>query len=397
MSLMNSENGTGGYYINPDVILRIVDNRWIASNPRLRAHVELDEEAARKFVRGGTRNKATKKQWLAILSGGKGKDCTRRGVGEGGLVADHSGFLRNSAAEMQSGDDLFELLRKKRVLITSHNDAIDPVKKLSGLFDQESLGTFHQRVGQYLLLERRSKEPWREWQNQKFSVDGVSLLDTPYRQLQEPFFDRLFTKERVQGLRILDFGCGNAYYTSKFAQRGALVTGVDNSAELLGLARINYSDKENLELILTSTFEEVINLLSAWESDSFDLIYLQDTLLLLINPEVGEASPCLQDLIIEFRRLIGSEGRLCAMEPNPIFWLANRYGDQNRPYAVITEYRHAIFNVAPYLDEILQILGRGGFALKNVQHPWQETVGSNKNSEYQNEYPIWDYYEFVPV
>ena len=394
---MNDELSGQGFYINPDVILRVIDFSWIISNPRLRSHVGLDEQAVAVFTETATKMHTTKEQWLLKLKSAKGRDCTQRGIGSEGLVADHSGYTMSKNSNWFLGEQLFELLCKKRILIKDRENAMEPIRELTGVLDNESLGTFHQRVGQYTLLERRAKEPWREWQNQKFSKDGKSLLDTMYKKIQEPFFDKQFSAQRVKELNILDFGCGNAYYTAKFAERGAFVTGLDNSEELLDIARANYVDKSNLKLILTSSFEETLELMTSWASDSIDLIYLQDTLLLLLQPEVGKASPLLPELFNEFRRLIKPQGLICAMEPNPVFWLASRYGDPLQPYAIVSEYRHPTFNVAPTLDQLLPNMAKAGFALKKILHPSPESNNLKDNNGFQFEFPIWDYYEFTPI
>lgn len=43
--------------------------------------------------------------------------------------------------------------------------------------------------------------------------------------------------ERLEGLDVIELGCGTAYFGSWLARRGARVTGIDNSAEQLKTAR----------------------------------------------------------------------------------------------------------------------------------------------------------------
>lgn len=384
------------FHINPDVILRFKAGSWIISNPRVRTHVELENKGAEVFVSACESAGVAEEEWSVSLRNCKGRNRTQRFIGKNGLVADHSCFLEKGDEWVDAGS-LFSLLRNTGMLIKIPEEALAHVRELTGLFDRENLGTFHQRVGQYLLLGRRSKEPWREWQNQKFSEDGLSLLDTPYRKLQEPFFDSYFSADRVKGLRVLDFGCGNAYYTSKFAEHGASVVGLDNSVELLEIARGNHSDKQNMQLVHTSSFDEVIDLMLTWDQGSFDLIYLQDTLLLLLQPETGPPSKQLPDLFKGFRRLLSPQGTLCAMEPNPVFWLANRYGDASGSYAIVTEYRNSVFNVAPTIDKLLPVLADAGFALKDIQHPYPAVSGSSERDDYYSEFPIWDFFVFIPT
>lgn len=292
---------------------------------------------------------------------------------------------------------LVDLLRARSMLIAEHETGLERARRLSGLLDRECLGSFHERVGQYLLVDKRARESWREWHDQKFSHDGRTLLDSPYRRLQEPFFDQYFSAASVDGLRVLDFGCGNAYFTAKFAQRGAVVTGLDNSSELLEIARANYGGTDRLDLVQTGSFEELLALLQRWEAESYDLIYMQDTLLLLLEPESGSPSSLLPDVMRAFHRLLRPEGSLCAMEPNPTFWLANRYGNETQPYAVVTEYRSPVFNVAPTLDRVLALMARAGFALRAFEHPAAPDQGEYDQSAYHREFPIWDFLVFIPT
>src|SRR5438132_11813097 len=41
----------------------------------------------------------------------------------------------------------------------------------------------------------------------------------------------------ARGLRVLDAGCGEGYLARKLAKEGAIVTGIDSSAELIKAAR----------------------------------------------------------------------------------------------------------------------------------------------------------------
>ena len=73
--------------------------------------------------------------------------------------------------------------------------------------------------------------------------------------------------------------------------------------------------------------------------------------------------------LLKDRCLLRAGGSFCAMEPNPSYWLAGRYGDPAQPYAVVTEYRNPVFNVAPTLDRLLPVMAQAGFALKDLRHP----------------------------
>lgn len=383
------------YVVHPDTVLRLVGPQWIVSNPRLRTHVELDSAAVRALVQVASAADASAAAWCEAFGDSKGRDRTARGLGADGLHGDHSGFS-NVAGEWTSMDQLLELVNARGLVVSDLAATSERVRPLTGLLDREGLGTFHQRVGQYLLLERRALEYWREWHDQKFSSDGMSLLDTPYRRIQEPFFDRYFSKKQLSGRRVLDFGCGNAYFSAKFAALGASVVGLDSSEPLLEIASRNHGRVDALTLTLTPSFEHALDLIRQWGPASFDLVYLQDTLLLLLHPEEGEPSPAISDLLVAFRQLLRPGGTLCAMEPNATFWLAARYGDPAHPYAVVTEYRRPVFHVAPTLDRVMAVMAGAGFALADLRHPAPEASEAHAAVSFGGEFPIWDFLVFVP-
>ena len=51
----------------------------------------------------------------------------------------------------------------------------------------------------------------------------------------------------VEGMRILDLGCGDGYYSRYLKKRGAEVVGVDLSNDMINLAK-KTTKKENLEI-----------------------------------------------------------------------------------------------------------------------------------------------------
>lgn len=381
-------------YLNPDVLLHNVDGIWYASNPRLRTHLVVDVAALTALGSGAVGQ--SEAAWMSALAAASGHDRSQRGLGAEGLHTDHSGVAGEAGANV-SGQDLVRLLRKRRVLIASSDEAFDLVRPLSSPLDMDSTGNFHQRVGQLLLLQRQ-REPWRAWQNQKFTEDGLALRQGTYLRIQAPFFERYFTQQRMEGKRVLDFGCGNGYFSARMASRGASVLAMDNSTELLEIARRNHGRLIGLELIETADFDQVMERCAAEPAGSFDYITLQDTLLLLLQPENGKPLSQLPEVFRAFRRLLKPSGILCAMEPNASFWLASRFGHPEQPYAVVSEYFTPRFHVAPTLEVVLGFMAEAGFALAGYQHPRpDDDTKPDADLAYQREFPIWDFFEFVPI
>lgn len=381
-------------YLNPDVLLHNLNGIWYASNPRLRTHIVCD--AATVTALGSGAGGQSEADWTSALAAASGHDRSQRGLGSEGLHTDHSGIARSSSPDV-SGERLVRLFRKRRVLIASTDEAFDLVRPLSSPLDMDSTGNFHQRVGQHLFLQRQT-EPWRAWQNQKFTDDGLELRQGAYLRIQAPFFDSYFTPQRMGGKRVLDFGCGNGYFSARMASRGASVLAMDNSTELLNMARRNHGELYGLELFETVDFSDVMVRCASEPAGSFDYITLQDTLLLLLQPETGKRSTELPMLFKAFRRLLKPSGILCAMEPNASFWLASRLGHPKMPYAVVSEYFTQRFNVSPTLEVVLGFMAQAGFSLAGYHHP-RPGDDTNQDAElcYQREFPIWDFFEFVLI
>ncbi len=92
-----------------------------------------------------------------------------------------------------------------------------------------------------------------------------------------PALERLFFSAVPPGSRILDLCCGSGHVTKELVSRGYSVTGVDNSAELIALARkdlpqVNFQVQDARELYLSqkqaaalSTFDSLNHVLTLAE------------------------------------------------------------------------------------------------------------------------------------
>src|SRR5690606_919927 len=55
----------------------------------------------------------------------------------------------------------------------------------------------------------------------------------------------------VSGQKVLDAGCGNGYYTSWLAQKGAFPVGAEGSGEMVSIAKKNYPKLNFIQADLT--------------------------------------------------------------------------------------------------------------------------------------------------
>lgn len=72
----------------------------------------------------------------------------------------------------------------------------------------------------------------------------------------------------VKGLKILDAGCGNGYFSRALAKKGANVIGVDQSQVLIQFCK----EKEKIQNLGIEFFAESLDNLSMLNDESFDLI-----------------------------------------------------------------------------------------------------------------------------
>lgn len=387
LSAQNSEI----FVLNPDSLLNLRDGGWVLSNPRTKSHVALDPSAVSALSQSP---QGTLAQWGVLLTSATGIDRTRQFYGENGLHVDHTGYIE-TPAESVSGEKLVELLKARWLLIDPKSAAYSEfISPLTSVLDRNHLGTLHQRVGQFLTVVKRiGADRWKWWHNQKYTEDGLALKEhSPYKEIQERFIETYFSDHSVQGLHILDFGCGNGYYSAKLARLGAKVTGIDTSKELIELAQSNYGDVAKFIWIDP---EQDPALLPQALGQKFDIVFMQDVLLLLLNPENGIPIPNLNVLLKSLRAVIKPTGKLHTMEPNAVFWLAGRYGNPQNPYAVITEYKERTFNVVPLMAEVLKAMRSAAFGLVEYEHP--TSSGSESYSVYSDKFCIWDFMTFVPL
>jgi SAM-dependent methyltransferase len=391
---------TEPYVVCRDVILRpLADGSWVLSNPRVRRHVQVDAAGAAAVIAVAPTG-ADEDEWKARLASITVHQRSALSIANG-LLSDPSG-IASSAGAARSGAAAFEELRQAWIVCkTGHQDYNQFLGPLVSLLDRSHLGSFHQQIGRYLLLELRQKQTWRWWHDQKFEPDGRALRPGPYDFVQRHFFDEFFDKRDLRGMRILDFACGNGFYSRRFSDRGADVIGLDTSAELIEIANRNHGRAATF--VRPDTDNDVAVWLDAAAPDSFDVIYVSDALLFFFtSPETGKRNdrPAIA-LLTRLQRLLRRTGTLYVMEPNGIFWLSAPVGDPQRPYALITEYRDQLYHVAPTTDRVITTLAAAGFHVIGLTHPYPDAdapEGTTNSTMYRyaQQFPLWDFYECCP-
>ena len=111
----------------------------------------------------------------------------------------------------------------------------------------------------------------------------------------------------VAGLDVLELGCGGAQFGIQLAQRGARVTGLDNSGEQLVAARRN-QDAAGVAFPLVHAPAEAIPLPDA----SFDLVFCDFGAMTFADP---------YPTVPEVARILRPGGRFAFSHPTPLDWL----------------------------------------------------------------------------
>ncbi len=170
-------------------------------------------------------------------------------------------------------------------------------------------------------------EAMADWYDAKQGDGG----DVWHRTLIDPAL--LEVVGEVDGLRVLDLGCGNGYIARKLARGGAQVTGVDASAPIIAHARrreaaapqgiaYHVADAARLGILRGETFDLVVANMS--------LMDIEDT----------------EGTISEVSRLLAPMGRFVASLSHPCFdqgpttgWLAEKVGLTTTFARKVSRYR----------------------------------------------------------
>ncbi len=137
----------------------------------------------------------------------------------------------------------------------------------------------------------------------------INNRGTPHhRHILNPCVERLLGD--VRGKRLLDAGCGEGYLSRYYARRGAVVTGIDVSGEMIQIGK-ERAVVEGLDI--DHRVGDICDLRGV-PDDHFDLVLCN---LVLLN------IPCLDAAVQELARVLRGHGVLVASVVHPAF---NLYG-----------------------------------------------------------------------
>jgi SAM-dependent methyltransferase len=316
---------------------------------------------------------------------------------EDGLMADPGNLVRDperwGEPELLDADELLRRLRRRWLLIDDEAGYKARFAPRRDMFDHEHFPNFHQELGAHLMLRlRRNPEEW--WVDQKFTEGMRDVRDNLYGAIQHNFLKGYFAERLSPGKEVVDLGCGPGFYSNLMARTGATVLGVDPSARFIEIARQYAEPTARFELLNVSE----AGALDAIPTDSADVVFMSDALLFYFVPATSEQATNLDVLFADIHRILKPEGRFISMEPHYIFWLRPWLGDADRPFTVLTEYRHKTFGVTPSISELIQAYAAGGFAVLDMREltpdPAFESVDARAYC-FASQFPLWQLFELV--
>lgn len=127
----------------------------------------------------------------------------------------------------------------------------------------------------------------------------------------------------LRGLRVIDLGCGEGHNTRTLARRGARMTGVDLSSEMIAAARASEAEEPLGIIYQVDTFTR----LDGCEDASFDVAV--STMALMDSPDVAAAARAVHRVLRPGGGLYFSVLHPCFITPGTA-WLRDASGRKTR-------------------------------------------------------------------
>ena len=190
-----------------------------------------------------------------------------------------------------------------------------------------------------------------DWWNPKHSLKQMVPIKFNY-----------FSKQigNLNGLKILDLGCGGGLLSEEFAKKNAKVVGIDISDNSIKIAKAHAS-KNNLTIIYKKGNAENIPI----KDNTFDVVVCADCLEHVDN---------LEKVISEISRVLKNKGLFCYDTINRTFlskltvdWIANRILRWQNKHLNVTEKNYAVHDWDKFIkpSELFQLMNM--YNLKNME------------------------------
>jgi SAM-dependent methyltransferase len=217
-----------------------------------------------------------------------------------------------------------------------------------------------------------------KWFKMKFYDDVSDIRPESrayYKYCVENFVTEFFTKEKVAGKWVFDFGCGPGYFSTILSKLEAHVTGIDRSAFLIGKAnelkqRIGL---ENVEFL----YGDFLDFAKNMPSEKFDYIIAIDTIVSFDYCRQTHNHKDFTQTLSEIRRVMKDAGRFFIIEAHPFFGQLAKgitLSKEGRFHGCLPNYKIAYkANDNPHhwftLDEMTSALSENGLAICRIYEP----------------------------
>lgn len=151
----------------------------------------------------------------------------------------------------------------------------------------------------------------------------VSKIDLSYHKVLIPTLLKFLGG--IQGLRIIDVGCGSGVFVSHLAKQDAFVVGVDPSKEMIRIAKREYGDDDNVEF-----YSQSIQDFSSKTTMEFDIAVSNMSLITIED---------LDGALLGINSLLKPSGKFIFNITHPCFW--NQYRQYESEKSFEYEKEHA--------------------------------------------------------
>jgi SAM-dependent methyltransferase len=210
---------------------------------------------------------------------------------------------------------------------------------------------------------------------------SASRLDGPLGlcALYEPVVEELVGE--IANRRVLDVGCGDGHFARTLAARGARVTAVDGSREMLALAT-RHADAAGIEYCIADLTKAL-----PLPDRAFDVIVAN--MVLMDLPEIDTA-------ITESARVLAPGGRLVFSLTHPCFfssdWVHDAHGaklhkavgDYLSPTVERLDFWGTTLHFHRPLSAYFDALARAGFAVDAFKEPMPSDACVEQRPEWQH-------------
>ncbi len=218
----------------------------------------------------------------------------------------------------------------------------------------------------------------KRWLEMKYLDDLSDIRPEQYgyyKYYVHHFIETFFTKEKINGKRVLDFGCGPGFYSAFLAERGAILTGIDQNEFLIGKANELKTRRSlnNIDFICGDFATTSLK----WPYGSFDYILAIDVIVSFDCMRLKHAHNEVVKAFRSVRRLLDDQGRFYVIESHPFFGRVLREVISDTGERFLIRNAHYKFDYKPKedenhwftLDELTRASNESGLAISRIYEP----------------------------